>query len=199
MVIFLAALFFAGSRGVALSAFGVVAALVCLKLKTKFGPGVVLFTLLIIPVITGGYFATFFDPENLSNAAKLGHIHSYAVEFDDHPSYLLWGQGTDTEFYSEGFQRKLNETELTYLDMIRWFGIPVTALMLIALLYPAFRLARQANGMSYLVVPYVAYLLGAATNPLLICSFGALIVSAVWGAVLCAPPNNPSHGSPALS
>jgi len=184
MLIFLSALFFAGSRGVALSTFGVVAATLCLKVKTIFGPGAVLFVLLIILVISGGLYTIFFNPDNLSNIAKLGHIHSYAMEFDDHPAYLLWGQGTDTEFYSEGFHRKINETELTYIDMIRWFGVPVSALMMIAVLYPAFRLMQQANGMLYLVVPYVAYLLEAATNPLLICSFGALIVSAIWGTFL---------------
>jgi hypothetical protein len=184
MVIYTGGALCSGSRGIAIGVFVVFVALGFHKFKVKFGLAVALPVLLIIVVAPIGFFASFFHSGNSSNDMKLGHIRSYAVEFEDHPTYLLWGQGTDTEFYSQGFQFKTTITELTYLDLIRWFGVPVTALILIALLYPVFELARRANGESYLVVPYVAYLWEAATNPLLVCSFGALLVSAIWGVVL---------------
>jgi hypothetical protein len=184
MVIFTAGALFSGSRGIAIGVFIVVVALGFKKFKAQFGLGVALPVLFIILVAPAGYFASFFHPGNSSNSIKLGHIRSYAVLFEDHPTYLLWGQGTDTEFYSQGFQAKTALTELTYLELIRWFGAPITVLILAALLYPVFELARRANGESYLVIPYIAYLWEAATNPLLICSFGALLVSAIWGVVL---------------
>jgi hypothetical protein len=182
--IFLVCVLCSGSRATIIASYVIFAFFMTQKFKYKYGRGAALSILFIMVTLPAGYFATFFHPGDASNAAKLGHIRSYAVLFDDHPTYLLWGQGADTEFYTEGFQAKTTLTELTYLDLIRWFGLPVTAIILIAVLYPVFGLMRLTGEVSYLAVPYAAYLLEAATNPLLICSFGALVVSAVWGVFL---------------
>jgi hypothetical protein len=184
VVIFLAAVLCSGSRATIIGALLVVAALVFKKVKTKYGLGVSFSILIIMLAFSVGYFANYFRSDEVSNAIKLGHIRSYIVEFDDHPTYLLWGQGTDTVFYDQSWQNKVLITELSYFDMIRWFGLPVTAVMLIALFYPAFALARRADAMSYLAIPYVAYLYGGATNPVLICWLGLMVVSATWGLVL---------------
>ena len=183
-LMFVAAILCSDSRAAVIGVFIVVAFFVTQKLKIAFGWPPALFALLVMVVLPAGYFAAFFHPEELSNATKIGHIHSYARLFNDHPTYLLWGQGADTEFYTQGFEAKTTLTELTYLDLIRWFGIPVAALILGAVVYPIFALAQRANASSYLVVPYIAYLWEAASNPLLICSFGALVVSAMWGRTL---------------
>lgn len=184
LIIFLAAVLCSGSRGTLIGIFFVIVALVCQKLKKKFGSKLALAAFLIMLALPAGYFVSFFHPDESSNAAKIGHIRSYAIEFNEHPTYLLWGQGADTEFYTQGFQTKTALTELTYLDLIRWFGLPVAALILIAVFFPIFALTRQENASSYLAVPYFAYLWEAATNPLLVCSAGALVVTAIWGTVL---------------
>ena len=198
-LIFLGAALCSGSRATALGAFVIVVAFVFQKLKARLGLRSALAALFIMVVLPAGYFASYFHPGESSNSIKLGHLHSYVVEFDENPTYLLWGQGADTEFYSEGFQTKTTITELTYLELIRGFGIPVTALILIALFYPVLGLERYATAMPYLAVPYAAYLWEAASNPLLIGSTGLLIVSAIWGVVLmegakqakCAPEEAP--------
>lgn len=184
MLIFLAAVLCSDSRAVAVGAFIVVTVLLFQKLKTKFGLNIALSVLLIIIVLPAGYFVSFFHSNESSNAAKLGHVHSYVEEFSDHPSYLLWGQGADTEFYSEGFGMKTAQTELSYMELIRQFGIPVTMIILIGLLYPAYRLASRPSSLSYLATPYVVYLWEAFSNPLLVGSTGLLVVSAIWGVVL---------------
>jgi hypothetical protein len=141
--------------------------------------------------LPAGYFASFFHPEESSNAAKLGHIHSYIENFSEHPIYLFWGQGADTEFYSQGFEAKTVVTELTYLEVIRWFGIPVAAIIFMALLYPVLELSRLSDALSYLAIPYVAYLWEAGTNPLLVSATGTLMVSAIWGVVLMRRAKEP--------
>lgn len=184
VAIFLAAILCSESRATAIGTFIVIAFLVFQKLKIKVGLEVAVTILLIILTASGCYSISFFRPSEYSNAIKLGHIHSYAVLFNDHPTYLLWGQGADTEFYSQGFQAKTTVTELSYLELVRQFGIPVTMLILAALLFPALELTRRSNSASYLAIPYCAYLFEAGTNPLLISSTGLLIVSAIWGIVM---------------
>jgi hypothetical protein len=184
VLLFVMAVLGSGSRAAVLGAFMVVAALIYQKLKTKYGFGTAFAALLILVILSGAYFVGFFRPDESSNAAKLGHIRSYMEEFETHPTYLLWGQGTDTVFYDQTWQDKVPLTELTYIDMIRWFGMPVSALMFAALLFPAVALLRRRTADSYLAVPYAVYLWESATNPLLICWAGLLVVSAIWGLVL---------------
>jgi hypothetical protein len=173
-----------GSRGISIGVFFVAISLVFQKIKNTAGLRTALSILVLMLALPIGYFAGFFHPGESSNAAKLGHMRSYVIEFNEHPTYLLWGQGTDTEFYTQGFQAKTTLTELTYLDLIRWFGIPVAVLILIPIFYPIFGLEQRGGTVSYLAIPYAAYLWESASNPLLICSFGALLVSAIWGSVL---------------
>jgi hypothetical protein len=184
MVMLLGSVLASGNRATVLGAFVVVAAIVFQKLRARFNLVVASTFLLVVAALSTGYVAAFFHPGESSNAAKLGHIRSYVAEFEDHPTYLLWGQGSDTVFYTQGFQTKTSMTELSYLDMIRWFGVPVAAVILIALFYPVFELARRASTESYVSIPYFAYLCEVATNPLLICWAGLLLVSAIWGLVL---------------
>lgn len=185
-LMFIAAVLCTDSRATLIGAFIVVAFFITQKLKAAVGWTPALFALVVMAVLPAGYFATFFHSTELSNAAKLGHLHSYAALFNDHPTYLLWGQGADTEFYTQGFEAKTTLTELTYLDLIRWFGIPMAALILGAVVYPIVVIAQRRDpSTSYLIVPYFAYLWEAASNPLLVCSFGALVVSAMWGVALC--------------
>lgn len=189
--VFLAAVLCSGSRATALGAFFVIVALGFQKLKTDFGMKVALPIIFVMIALPAGYFASFFHPEESSNAAKLGHIHSYIENFSEHPTYLFWGQGADTEFYSQGFEAKTVVTELTYLEVIRWFGIPVAAIIFMALLYPVLELSRLSDALSYLAIPYVAYLWEAGTNPLLVSATGTLMVSAIWGVVLMRRAKEP--------
>ncbi len=181
---FIAAMLCSDSRATAIAAFLVMLAFLFKKIRTRFGMVTAFSILFIIVLLPTTYFVSFFRSDESSNAAKLGHLRSYAVEFDVHPTYLLWGQGADTEFYTEGFQAKTALTELTYVEMIRWFGIPLALLMLVAIFFPAVALVRRGGAMSFLAPPYIAYLWESASNPLLICSTGLLIVGAVWGVAL---------------
>ena len=58
-----------------------------------------------------------------SNAIKFGHLPSYWQLFNDHPEYLLIGQGPATSFYTEGFHEMTLQTEWTYLELLRNYGL----------------------------------------------------------------------------
>jgi hypothetical protein len=187
-LLFLVALLFSGARANVIAAFAAVAVLTIAKVARRFGPiaATVLATvLLVVPVAL--FSASLLNPSETSNEIKALHSGSYAEHFEDHPSYLLLGQGEGTRFYSRGFQDFTTVTELSYFELVRQFGIPVTVVFVIFLLSPMIVLIRNRpfeSDYGYLAVGYGAYLLVSATNPLLISSTGMLVVVMVWARAL---------------
>jgi hypothetical protein len=120
----------------------------------------------------------FANPAEGSNAIKLKHIHSYAREFNDRPASLLWGEGANSAFYSEGFQSWTTVTEVTYMELIRVFGLPVAILFTSWLAWLDYSLFRR--GLIAIALAYIAYLAIAASNPLLINSTGFLVIASMY-------------------
>lgn len=118
------------------------------------------------------------NTQEVSNAIKLGHIRSYEEEFNTRWPALLWGEGANSGFYSEGFQDWTTVSELTYVEMVRLFGIPVTIVITGGLLWIGYLLI--VRGERTLAIAYFAYLAISASNPLLISSTGLMAVCAVW-------------------
>jgi hypothetical protein len=118
------------------------------------------------------------DTSEKSNAIKLGHVRSYEEDLNTRWTALLWGEGADSAFYSEGFQNWTTVSELTYVEMVRLFGIPVTIAIIAALAWIGYLLI--ARGAWTLAIAYVGYLVISASNPLLISSTGLLALCAVW-------------------
>lgn len=119
-----------------------------------------------------------------SNIIKFGHIVSYKELFDQHPIYLLLGQGPGTRFYSEGFHRLTTETEWTYLEIIRQYGL-MGLLIMFTLLYPFYALWKHHSSSYFVGImgAYLAYLMIAGTNPLLFSSTGMQIVLCIYSIV----------------
>jgi hypothetical protein len=120
----------------------------------------------------------FADTKEGSNAIKLNHLRSYMSEFDNRPASLLLGQGANSSFYSEGFQSWTTVTELTYLEFIRIFGLPVSILFAAWLGWLAHSLFKR--GSIAIGLAYVTYLAIAASNPLLINSTGFLVLASMY-------------------
>ena len=112
-----------------------------------------------------------------SNAIKYGHLESYADLFNSHIEYFLWGQGTATTFYSEGFQRIVPLTEWIYIDLLRNYGL-FSLIVLAVYFYPLFFFFRQRNDhfTKGLAVTYLCFLLIAGTNPFLLNSQGMCVL-----------------------
>ena len=120
------------------------------------------------------------DTHEASNLVKYGHIASYTELFENNPIYLLTGQGPGAYFYSEGFGKYVLQTEWTYLELVRWFGV-FSILIVGVFFWPliTFWKYRSDNLTFSLLGAYLAYLIIAGTNPLMLSSTGmmALIIA----------------------
>lgn len=114
-----------------------------------------------------------------SNAIKFGYISSYADYFNGHLLSLIFGQGIGGKFFAYGLHRFRDVTELTYLELMRIWGIPVAAIFGVILIWPLVTEIREKK-LSHLFIAYLAYLFIAGTNPLLLSSTGMLVLVYVF-------------------
>jgi hypothetical protein len=123
---------------------------------------------------------TLFDPEETANSIKLALVHDYMDLFSD-PVTLLFGQGLGAYRYWSASNVYFYISELTYLEMIRNFGlfgaIAMMALLLFPVAYAFFNTASRRE--RALAMAYFLYLLMAVSNPLLFSSSGMLILVAL--------------------
>jgi hypothetical protein len=123
--------------------------------------------------------------EDTSNAAKLGHFTSYLDDMTLESA--LFGKGLATYYFSTGSGAMKAHTEITPLDMARYFGIPISTLLFLIILLPS----RQAVGYfknPVFVLAFALYLALSATNPVLINSYGLLVVLWYWSKVVPQDP-----------
>lgn len=144
------------------------------KLKYIMIPVTLLIAIAFVSVIV----AAIMETDEYSNVIKYGHLTSYATLLDENPMYLIFGQGPGTSFYSEGFNEIVFKTEWSYLELIRCYGI-MSLLIVYVYWRPliTFWKLRRTNDFTYCMFwTYLAYLMIAGTNPLLISSTGMLIL-----------------------
>jgi len=137
-----------------------------------FGALIVLF---MLPSVTG----LLFNRQEASNFIKFGYLSSYADYFDHHLLSLLFGQGAGGKFYAYGLHRFIDVSELTYIELIRVWGIPVSLLFIAVLFIPLF-VEIRAGKITHLFVAYLSYLFISGTNPLLLSSTGMLVLVYVF-------------------
>ncbi|MBD3749611.1 MAG: hypothetical protein IE931_08950 [Sphingobacteriales bacterium] len=185
--IFLFTLILSGTRANMLA--GVTIIVFCLfsyliKKKNKFP--LVFMTLISIYIIITFIRTLSFKQTDESSHIKSEHLNSYISLFEQNPHYLLFGSGLGSKFYSSGNGYYVSQTELTYLDLIRWFGIPITLIFLLLILYPVIYLSSNKlinNKNSNLIIAYFSYLFIAGTNPLLVSSTGMLAIITMYSSV----------------
>lgn len=127
-------------------------------------------------------FNIFFDPNETSNSVKLGHTQSYMEIFNKYPFQFLFGEGFGSEFFSKGVNNYVQVTELTYLEIIRVFGIFVSLIFFVILLLPVI-IEIIRKDFDYLFIGYVVYLFVSGTNPLLLSSTGMIVLVLVYSSL----------------
>jgi len=147
-----------------------------------------LYTLLAIYglSIIGGIL---FNATEISNLVKFGHYISYIEHFSDHIGQFIFGNGLGSSFYSYGINRITNVTELTYLELIRIWGMPISIIFLLVLLTPILY-EIKAKQFSHLFIAYIAYLFIAGTNPLLLSSTGMIVFVYVFSNIMLRKTND---------
>jgi hypothetical protein len=183
VLFYAAAIVASGARANLLGAVLVFGFLIFRKIDEKFGrKSAFLFGTLLLALVVGAAAKQFLNPQEASNQVKLQHYRSYLAEFSENPHVLIWGQGLGTSFYTSGFDRYTAVTELSYLDLLRQFGIPLTLLLGGLLTLPMIWAVKKGATRylnPYLVPAYLGYLFIAGTNPLLVSSTGLLVVVAM--------------------
>ena len=140
---------------------------------------------MVLPFV--GRLRILLNPDEFSNKIKLTLLGDYAKIFSD-PLTLILGQGLGAyyrwstsgrpEFELTGENFYFN-TEITYGEMVRYFGLPGAAIMVALLLFPVAHafLTNTSTRQRALALGFLAYLGMSATNPLLLSSNGMLLFS----------------------
>lgn len=109
-----------------------------------------------------------------SNETKYENYESYIDDMSK-KGHLIWGAGLGSEFYAKGRGGKLAYSELSYMDVIRMYGIPVGGCMIFLFFAPCFWLWKYYFRSLFLkryCLGYALFLVLSGTNPLLLGSVG---------------------------
>jgi hypothetical protein len=109
-----------------------------------------------------------------SNEVKYDNFESYVEDIEDkgHP---IWGAGLGSEFFAKGRNMRLSYTELSYMDILRMYGLPVGICFIFFFFAPYFWLWKYYPRSLFLkryTQGYVLFLILSGTNPLLLGSIG---------------------------
>ena len=131
---------------------------------------IIIFTLIII-LFLPKILINFFSVSEYSNTIKINHIYDYIKLFDT--KTILFGQGIGSGFMSTAFHGLTYNTELTYFEIIRIFGLLLGTILIIFIILPGILLYKNdiINSLAYF-----SYLIIAGTNPLLISSTGMIAI-----------------------
>lgn len=115
-----------------------------------------IFALAAAAILYANELAAFLDPTEFSNRIKLALLRDYARAFEN-PTDLLLGQGLGAYHYWEAKSESYYISELTYLELIRNFGVFGAAAMITLLCIPIWlsfkshrRLREKAIATGYL-------------------------------------------------
>lgn len=151
-------------------------------LSSRYKKVIALVSLILVSTFFGYYSEAIGDmlnPEEESNAVKIRLLGDYEKIFSD-PYTLIFGQGLGSYYNWTGRGLKF-DTEQTYLEIFRNFGIVMGSIIILLMLYPVIYgyYMNKSFKDRYLIVAYIFYLVMSATNPLFFSSLGMLILSII--------------------
>lgn len=120
-------------------------------------------------------FALLSEKSESSMAVKSLHLVSYNELFSTNPiRYLLIGDGPGALFYSKGFGKIVPQTEWTYLDLIRNYGLINAIIIICIFLLPLLKIRNKYSSCFFSMIGfgYIVFLVVSGTNPYLINSVG---------------------------
>ena len=109
-----------------------------------------------------------FDNSDGGVSIRSGHLRGIIELFEVHPSYLFWGQGPGSSFYSYGFKKYTDTCEISHFDFLRKYGIFFSVIVFSILLVFSYLLIRNTDkkgkGMGWAII---AHFILAISNPVL--------------------------------
>lgn len=177
-ILLLFALLCSGSRTPAL--IQILVLLLFLYDKRVLGKVLTRMSAIIVAVLFVGFVIALATEKDVdSNDLKYSNFDSYVADIET-GSHSITGAGVGSTFYAKGDKEMLAFTELSYMDIIRMYGIPVGAYMLYLFFAPfLLTLGKFKNNifMKRLMLSYAMFLVLAGTNPLLMGSVGMTSLS----------------------
>jgi hypothetical protein len=183
LIIFIT-IFVSGSRASVLTSIGATGLIVFFN--SKFITKIVFLTISIpLLIILFSYLITntaVFDSQEVSNIVKIGHYESFV----DHLNFFNFflGEGLGSYYYSKGLQAMTAHTELTPLDMLRYFGFILTPLLYFYIVFPTKKIVSYLGKNSLYLLLLLIYVLNSISNPTMFNSYGLLIVLWYWYKIL---------------
>jgi hypothetical protein len=127
-----------------------------------------------------------FSVQDPSNYVRLSFFYDYINLFKD-PKILFFGQGLGSSFHST-YRGLVSNSELTYFEMIRRFGLFLAIISLILMAYPLKMLKYKQNAYYWLFIAYGFYLIMTFTAPFFFSSNGMILLSIVLNKVFSTTP-----------
>ncbi len=177
-------IYFTASRALMLTA--AITMFVLFIYKASWQARFVSFLLLVPSVVVGVAYlwlsTSIFSVTETSNSIKLGHLLSF-YKMLDVPT-LLWGNGSGSYFFTAGYERWVSQTEITWMDAIRFFGLPLSMLLVMTILFPTNNVSTKLWEQVSARIVILIYLVMSFSNPVLFNSFGFIVVIWYWSVML---------------
>jgi hypothetical protein len=181
MSILLFTLFLGGTRANMLAAILILAVNLILYIsKSNLGKLVIIpvFTVIII-AFSILVMSLISEKDEVSNKVKFAHLDSYSDLIIKHPSILLVGQGAGSLFYSLGRNTMVVQTEWSYFEIFRMFGLFGASIVIALFFSPLYIIYKKRKVLRYWIpmfIGYLLYLFVGGTNPLLLGSTGMIVL-----------------------
>lgn len=183
MIVIMVAIVSSASRG--LMVMGMISMFVLYFYNQSWAVRLLVLSVLVPAVsLVVGYLVaetSVFSSDEASNSIKIGHFLSFLNVVDW--KMLVFGNGLCSFFYTEGYQRLVSQTEITWMDSIRYVGLPLSILLFSILLFPTRRYVPSVQGSSSRLIIFM-YLIMSLSNPVLFNSFGFLVILWYWSVVI---------------
>ena len=123
-------------------------------------------------------FLAITDTSEVSADIKKGHMLSYIDYFTEKWYLLPFGSGAGSLFETRDYGM-ISITEMTYMELLRMYGIIGLSLILYFFLIPLFHYGKMTKYIRYwkpFSISFIIYLLISGSNPYLISSTGFLCI-----------------------
>lgn len=181
----LVAIFLSSSRALLLMTVGMIFFLFVINKKNKSRKLVVFAVVMLIALYLISFLiqnTDIFSSTETSNSVKIGHIKSVFTEMTALQS--VFGKGLASYYYSLGVSREIAHTEITILDYVRYFGIPLAIIVFYKLISPLNvkidKCGEKKESLFKIRVVFCGYLAISLTNPVLMNSMGIIVILWYW-------------------
>jgi hypothetical protein len=123
-----------------------------------------------------------FSLSDHGTSVKIKHAISF-IDWTNNYN-LFFGEGLANLYFSSGSNAVVPQTEITLLDNIRYFGIVLTFIFYLAIIFPSFTIAPWKIDNGFPLAVMLIYILMSLTNPMLVNSVGFIVVLWYWSEIL---------------